>query len=68
VSGHSTVRSADGTAIAFDAPATGRRSDEGRTLRFAVPAQVRASARLENPLLVVSNGGRRPVVYVVSAR
>ena len=45
-----------------------RSSDGGRTLTFAVPASVRANARLANPLLVVSNGGERPVVYAVSAR
>ena len=46
----------------------GRSSDGGRTRTFAVPAPVRASARLANPLLVVSNGGLRPAFYVVSAR
>jgi hypothetical protein len=46
----------------------GRRSDGGRTLIFAIPASLRANARLARPLLVVSNGGGRPVVYSVSAR
>ncbi len=46
----------------------GRSSDGGRTLTFAVPARLRASPRFVNPLLVVSNGGERPVAYAVSAR
>ena len=45
-----------------------RRSDGGLTLTFAIPASLRANARLTRPLLVVSNGGGRPVVYSVSAR
>ena len=45
-----------------------RRSDGGLTLTFAIPASLRANARLARPLLVVSNGGGRPVVYSVSAR
>ena len=43
-----------------------RRSDGGLT--FVIPASLRANARLARPLLVVSNGGGRPVVYSVSAR
>jgi hypothetical protein len=46
----------------------GRRSHDGRTLTFAVPAALRASARLADPLLVVSNGGERSVAYEVGAR
>ena len=46
----------------------GRRSADGRTLTFSVPAPLRASPRLANPLLVVSNGGLRRAAYVVSAR
>ena len=46
----------------------GRSSDDGRTTTFAVPAPARADPRLENPLLVVSNGGGRAVRYAVSAR
>jgi hypothetical protein len=46
----------------------GRSSHGGRTLTFAVPAALRASARLANPLLVVSNGGERSVAYAVGAR
>ena len=45
-----------------------RSSDGGRTLTVDVPVRLRKSARLTNPLLVVSNGGERPVVYAVSAR
>jgi hypothetical protein len=45
----------------------GRRSDGGRELTFTVPAAVRSDPRLANPLLVVSNGGERPVAYVVRA-
>jgi hypothetical protein len=46
----------------------GRSSDDGRATTFAVPAAVRADPRLAHPLLVVSNGGGRPVRYAVSAR
>jgi hypothetical protein len=46
----------------------GRSSDGGRTLTFAVPARLRTNPRLANPLLVISNGGERPVVYRASAR
>jgi hypothetical protein len=46
----------------------GRLSDGGRTLTFVVPAVLRANPRLANPLLVVSNGGGRPVSYAVGAR
>ena len=46
----------------------GRSSGRGRTLTFAVPAPVLANTRLANPLLVISNGGERPVVYAVGAR
>ena len=46
----------------------GRSSDRGRTLTFAVPARLRTNPRLANPLLVISNGGERPVVYRASAR
>ena len=45
-----------------------KRSEGGRTMTFAIPASLRANARLANPLLVVSNGGGRRVVYSVSAR
>jgi hypothetical protein len=45
-----------------------RTSNGGRTLTFAVPAALRSNARLVNPLLVVSNGGGRPVAYVAKAR
>ena len=47
---------------------SGRGSDGGRTLTFAVPAALRADPRLANPLLVVSNGGARAVDYAISAR
>jgi hypothetical protein len=45
-----------------------RSSDGGRTLTFTVPKRLRASPRFSNPLLVVSNGGVRPVAYAVGAR
>ena len=46
----------------------GRSAHGGRTLTFAVPSALRASASLANPFLVVSNGGDRSVAYAVSAR
>jgi hypothetical protein len=45
----------------------GRSSAGGRTLTFAIPARIRSDPRFANPLLVVSNGGERPVRYVVRA-
>ena len=45
----------------------GRRTDAGRTLTFVVPAALRASPRLADPFLVVSNGGSRAVGYTVTA-
>ena len=64
------VRARERCGRATAAPRADRRSQLGRraALTFAVPAPVRANARLANPLLVVSNGGERPVVYAVSAR
>jgi hypothetical protein len=47
---------------------TPRPSSGGRTLTFVVPVALRRSAGLANPLLVVSNGGERPVAYVANAR
>ncbi len=46
----------------------GRSSDRGRLVTFSVPARLRATGRLSNPLLVVSNGGQRPVAYAVRSR
>lgn len=67
-----TVTFALGSDIAGRPPHLGRivaqRSDGGATLTFSIPASFRGNARLVKPLLVVSNGGARPVVYSVSAR
>ena len=67
-----TVTFALGSDIAGRPPHLGRivaqRTDGGATLTFSIPASLRGNARLVRPLLVVSNGGARPVVYSVSAR
>jgi hypothetical protein len=67
-----TVTFALGSDIAGRPPHLGRivaqRTDGGATLTFSIPASLRRNARLVRPLLVVSNGGARPVVYSVSAR
>lgn len=67
-----TLTFALGSDVAGRPPHLGRiaaqSSDGGLTLTFSVPASLRANARLVRPLLVVSNGGGRPVVYSVSAR
>ena len=46
----------------------GRWSDAGRSVSFTVPRALRANPRLLVPRLVVANGGRRAVPYVVNAR
>jgi putative flavoprotein involved in K+ transport len=46
----------------------GRHSPDGRTITFTLRAGLPTDPQVSRPLLVVSNGGPRPVRYVVSVR